>query len=135
MRFSYIARRNLVGAIAAFVTAISGAAFADTLDYRFELVTAQSAGLNKTNVAIRLVHVPDKKPVTDAVVTETRADMGPSGMKEMTGKVTPQASDRPAVYRFQTETGMAGIWALSLAATVPGEKETIRGSINFKAEQ
>jgi hypothetical protein len=102
-------------------------------DYRFELVQAQPAGPGKTNVTVRLVHVPDNKPVAGAVLFESKSDMGPAGMPEMPGKVTTLPADKSGPYRFQIETGMAGKWALNLAAKVQGEAETVRGTVTFDA--
>ena len=110
--------------------AISGAAAAPA-DYRFELVQAQPAGPGKTTVSVSLVHVPDNKPVAGAVLFESKIDMGPDGMAEMTGKVTPLPSDQPGIYRFAIETGMAGNWALNLGAKVQGEAGTVRGTVTF----
>ena len=78
-----------------------------------------------------LVHVPDNKPVASAVLFESKADMG--GMAEMPGKVSPLSADKPGLYRFQIETGMAGKWALNLGAKVQGEADTVRGSVTFDA--
>ena len=103
-------------------------------DYRFELVQAQPAGAGKTTVTVRLVHVPDNKPVAGAVVFESKPDMGPGGMAEMTGKVSPLPSDQPGIYRFQIETGMAGKWALNLGAKVQGEAGTVRGLVAYEAK-
>jgi len=103
-------------------------------DYRFELVQAQPAGEGKTTVTVRLVHVPDNKPVAGAVLFESKTDMGPGGMAEMTGKVSPLPSDQPGIYRFQIETGMAGKWALNLGAKVQGEAGTVRGLVAYEAK-
>ena len=103
-------------------------------DYRFELVQAQPAGAGKTTVTVRLVHVPDNKPVAGAVLFESKTDMGPGGMAEMTGKVSPLPSDQPGIYRFQIETGMAGKWALNLGAKVQGETGTVRGLVAYEAK-
>jgi hypothetical protein len=84
-------------------------------------------------LAVRLVHLPDKKPVAGAVLFETKADMTPDGMADMTGKVTLLPSDQPGVYRFQVETGMGGKWQLSLGAKVQGETGTVRGTVPFAA--
>src|SRR6266702_4290138 len=70
------------------------------------------------DVTIRLIHVPDGKPVSGAVIIESKTDMGPSGMAQMPGKVTPPKTGESGAYRFQTENGMAGKWALTLAAKV-----------------
>jgi len=108
-------------------------AMAAPADYRFELVQAQPAGPGKTTVTVSLVHVPDNKPVAGAVLFESKTDMGPDGMAEMTGKVTPLPSDQLGIYHFAIETGMAGNWALNLGAKVQGEAGTVRGTVTFTA--
>ena len=131
---SYLSARAVIGA--AFLTGTvlaAGYAVAAAKDYRFELVQAQPAGPGKTNVIVRLVHVPDSKPIAGAVLFETKSDMGPDSMPEMPGKVTALTTDKPGLHRFQIETGMAGKWALNLAAKVQGEAETVRGSVTFQA--
>ena len=119
----------LVASISVAITSASGA----PADYRFELVQAQPAGPGKTAVTVRLVHEPDNKPVAGAVLFESKTDMGPDGMAEMTGKVSPLPSDQPGIYRFQIETGMAGRWRLALGAKVQGEAGTVRGDIVYEA--
>jgi hypothetical protein len=103
-------------------------------DYRFDVVQAQLAGKNLTDVTVKLTHVPDGKAVPGAVIFQTKVDMGPSGMGEMTGKVTPQTPNPAGLYHFRTETGMAGTWALTLTAKVPGEADTVRGTVTFDAK-
>ncbi len=127
----YRAARALIGA--AFLTLASAYAFAAPADYRFDLVSAQPAGPGKTTVTVRLVHVPDKKPVEGAVVFDTKADMTPAGMADFSGKVSPLPSDQPGLYRFQIETGMAGKWRLVLGAKVQGESGTVHGTVGYEA--
>jgi YtkA-like len=124
--------RAFIGAVIFAASTVVAAATPN--DYRFELVAAQPAGPGKTNVTVRLVHVPDNKPVAGAVLFESKTDMGPDGMAEMTGKVIPLSSDQPGIYRFQVETGMAGKWALNLGAKVQGEAGTVRGNIVYEAK-
>src|SRR5665213_935539 len=123
-------------AMASVVTMLllSAPARAAGADYRFEFIQAQPAGKNLTDVTVKLTHNTDGKPVTGAVIFQTRVDMGPSGMGEMIGKVTPQAADPAGLYHFRTETGMGGTWALTLAAKVQGETETVRGTVTFDAQ-
>ena len=101
-------------------------------DYRFELAGAPVAEGGKSIVQLRLVHMPDQKPVSGAIVFETKADMGPEGMPAMTApaKVLPEAS--PGVYRVEVQPDMAGSWAITVAARVQGETETVRGSVTAK---
>jgi len=37
---------------------------------------------------------------------------------------------KSGTYSFSVDPGMAGTWALHLAAKVQGEQETIRGTVN-----
>jgi hypothetical protein len=135
MRLRFCARA-LIGAaclVAASISAAIISASAAPADYRFVLVQAQPAGPGKTTVTVSLVHLPDNKPVVGAVLFESKTDMGPDGMAEMTGKVTSLPSDKPGMYRFAIETGMAGKWALNLGAKVQGEAGTVRGTVTFTA--
>jgi len=134
MRFHLHPRAFIGAAFFAASTLAAAYGLAAPNDYRFELVQAQPAGLGKTAVTVRLVHVPDSKPVAGAVLLDTKTDMGPSGMTEMTGKVSPLPSDQPGLYRFQVETGMAGKWALNLGAKVQGEAGTVRGTVAYEAK-
>jgi YtkA-like len=129
-------RAAALGAVATLTPALFGSpAFATASDYRFELASARPAGPHKTDVIVRLVHLPDNRPVPDAVIFQTKADMAPAGMPTMTGNVVPQATQQPGTYQFQVDTGMAGGWALTLAAKVQGEAETVRATVPFSAAQ
>jgi hypothetical protein len=134
MRFHFHVRAFIGAAIFAASTLAAAFVLAAPNDYRFELVRAQPAGPGKTAVSVRLVHVPDSKPVVGAVLFETKTDMGPGGMAELTGKVSPLPSDQPGIYRFQVETGMAGKWQLALGAKVQGEAGTVRGNLVYETK-
>ena len=103
-------------------------------DYRFEAAEVEASGPGKTRVVVRLVHVPDKKPIDGAVILESKTNMGPSGMGEMSGKVAATPSDQPGLHRFLTETGMAGKWELILTAKVRGEGGPVTGKITYDAK-
>ena len=134
MRFHLHARAFIGAAMFAASTLVAAYGLAAPNDYRFELVQVQPAGPGKTAVTVRLVHVPDSKPVAGAVLFESKSDMGPSGMAEMAGKVSTLPSDQPGFYRFQIETGMAGKWQLALGAKVQGEAGTVRGTVLYEAK-
>lgn len=104
------------------------AAHAAATDYRFELVGKPQLVAQKDIVQIRLVHEADGKSVPDAVVFESKADMGPAGMPTM-GAPVRALPVKDGVYSFEIDPGMAGPWALHLAAKVQGETETVRGTI------
>ena len=103
--------------------------FAAATDYRFELVGKPQLSVGKDIVQVRLVSAADGKPMPDAVIFESKADMGPSGMAAMAApvKALPSAD---GIYSFEVDPGMAGTWALHLAAKVQGEPETVRGTVN-----
>lgn len=116
-------------AVGAFVT---GVAHAGPQDYRFEAVQPQVKS-GDAQIAVRLIHVPTGKPVENAVIFQTRLDMSPMGMGDMTAKATPVKMNEPGLYAFRAPLGMDGEWAMQLNAKVPGETDTVRGSIKFKA--
>lgn len=120
--------QNLVTA-AVLVVLTTSTAWAAAKDYRFELVAPPAAG-NKSTIKIKLVHVPEGKPVRGAVIFETRFDMAPDGMGMMTApaKLASETSE-PGVYLFELEPSMAGRWALTLSAKVQGETETVRDTV------
>jgi hypothetical protein len=124
--------RTRLFASAALVCGLAFAAIhsnATPADYRFELVGKPHLVNQKDVVQVRLVHIADGKPVPDAVIFETKADMGPAGMETMTAPVKTMPA-KGGIYSFEVDPGMAGTWALHLAAKVQGEAETVRGTIN-----
>lgn len=98
-------------------------------DYRFEAIGPIAKSGKATVVKVRLVHISDGKPVSDAVIFQTRLDMGPDGMASMTAPAKATASTEPGIYVFEIEPSMAGNWGLTLAAKVQGEAETVRGMV------
>lgn len=130
MPFNAIQHAVLAAALAAATPAFAAAAAAD---YRFEAIGSQPAGAGKTGVTVRLVHLPDDKPVPGAVIFETHADMGPEGMPTMPGDVAAGAALPGGAYRFEVATAMPGQWALALSAKVQGEPQTVKGFVTFKA--
>jgi hypothetical protein len=122
-------------AAAALLAAISlsGSAFAGANDYVFEPVKAEVKKGDDVVVSVRLKHKPTGKPVTDAVIVQTRIDMSPDAMGEMASPLTAVPSNEPGVYSFKTDLSMQGRWLLSIAAKVQGEPETVVGKITFRA--
>jgi hypothetical protein len=127
--------RKFVLASAAFAVAVSlaGNALAGANDYAFEPVKAEVKKGDDVVVSVLLKHKASGKPVADAVIVQTRIDMGPDGMGEMASPLTPVPSSEPGVYAFKTDLSMAGRWLLSIAAKVQGEPETVVGKITFRA--
>lgn len=107
----------------------TGAVLAAAADYVFAAVTEQVPAGRAATIDVRLVHTPTGKPAENAVIFQSRLDMGPDGMAEMTTHLTPADEIEPCVYRFRADLGMAGRWALKLQAKVPGEPETIHGEV------
>ena len=123
---------RILASVITLGSALVAAAFpalAAATDYRFELVGKPQLSGQKDVVQVRLVRVSDGKLVPDAVIFENKADMGPAGMPTMTAPVTPMPA-KGGVYSFVVDPGMAGTWALHLAAKVQGESETVRGTVN-----
>jgi len=125
--------RAVIGASLLAAAALTAAPVrAAPADYRFEVVQVQPAGPGTSDVTLRLFHVPDNKPVTDAVIFQSTADMGPDGMPTMTAPVKALPAAQPGLYGFHIESGSAGNWELNLAAKVQGEAETVRATLPVK---
>jgi YtkA-like len=124
---------SCAGIAVAIAMSLSGAAFAGASDYVFEPVKAEVKKGDDAVVSVRLKHKATGKPVTDAVIIQTRIDMGPDGMGEMASPLTAVPGNEPGVYAFKTDLAMEGRWLLSIAAKVQGEPETVIGKITFRA--
>jgi YtkA-like len=121
------------GIVFAGAVNLTGHAFAGANGYVFEPVKAEVKKGDDVVVSVRLKHKATGKPVTDAVIAQTRIDMSPDAMAEMASPLTPVPSNEPGVYSFKTDLSMQGRWLLSIAAKVQGEPETVVGKITFRA--
>ena len=117
----------------AVVVSLAGPIFAGGNDYVFEPVNAEIKKGDDVVVSVRLKHKTTGKPVTNAVIVQTRIDMSPDAMGEMASPLTPVPSNELGVYSFKTDLSMQGRWLLSIAAKVQGEPETVVGKITFRA--
>ena len=132
MTFPHITRALAGVCLIATVALQAGPVHAAASDYRFEVTQVQPAEPGKSNVTLRLLHTPDKKPVSDAVIFQVSADMGPDGMPTMKAPAKATPSSQPGLYTIEVEPGMAGNWALQVAAKVQGESETVHASLPVK---
>src|SRR3954449_7793321 len=115
---SFIRHATGAAAVALFLLARISSADAAAGDYRFEVAGNPESVGGKSIVAVRLMHTPDNKPVSGAIIIQIRADMGPDGMQEMTAPVKALPPKEPGMYRFEIEPGMAGGRGLTVAAQV-----------------
>ena len=103
--------------------------FAAAKDYRFEAAGPPVKSGKTTLIKVRLLHLPDEKPVSDAIIIQTKLDMGPDGMAGMTAPAKSAGKPEVGVYQIVAEPEMAGNWALHLSAKVQGERETVNGTV------
>ena len=113
---------------------LAPSAFAGAKDYEFQPVAADVTNGTGSEVAIRLVNRITGKPVEGAVLFRTRLDMSPDSMGEMTAKHVAMPGSEPGIYRFTADFTMAGGWAFKVQAKVPGEAETVEGTVIFTAK-
>lgn len=130
MTFATALRAALLGLA---LTTVTAGAYAGAADYAFEPMKVDVKNGPGSELAVRLVHKPSGKPVAGAVLFRTRLDMAPDNMADMLAKHEPMPSTEPGVYRFKAELTMAGGWAFRIMAKVPGEAETVEGTVVFKA--
>lgn len=109
--------------------AIPAQALAAAQDYRFEAAGPPVKSGKAAIVKIRLIHLPDGRPVPGAVIFQTRFDMGPDGMASMTAPAKLVRASEANLYQVEIEPQMGGNWALSLSAKVQGETETVNGTV------
>ena len=122
-------------ALAGVVTlALASSAFAGAKDYEFQPVAANVKNGNGSEVAVRLINTLTNQPVEGAVLFRTRLDMSPESMGEMQAKHTAMPGSEPGIYRFKADFTMAGGWAFKVQAKVPGEAETVEGTVVFTAK-
>lgn len=119
---------------AALLMGMAGSAVADTKDYEFQLLDTD-VKMGAAVISVKLVHKPSGRAIGDAVIFAKRIDMGPDGMEMMAAPIEAVPSSEPGVYRFKTELGMAGQWALSLGAKVQGETGTVENKLIVRATQ
>ena len=102
--------------------------------YQFELAGVKAEGGGKNVVAVRLIH--DGKPVTSAVVIQSRADMGPMNMAAMTAPIRFLGEQPSGTYRFEVTNGPVwnkpDNWAISFDAKVQGVSQTVSGNVTVK---
>ena len=115
--------------------AMKGPGAMATMGYRYELAgPIQSGGAGKSIVSVRLLH--DSKPVSGAIIIQSRADMGPMGMAGMTAPIKPLGEKPPGTYSFEISNGPVwnkpDNWALSFSAKVQGVAQTVSGSVTVK---
>lgn len=126
--------RSFAAASALALAVLATPAVAAPKDYVFEPVAADVRNGSATELAVRIVHKPTGKPVEGAVLFRTRLDMSPESMEGMTAKHSALSSNEPGVYKFRADLTMAGGWAFKLMAKIPGETETVEGTVVFKAK-
>jgi hypothetical protein len=129
---SFLLRRVATALLALGLTSTATAAVADIRDYEFKLVREQIKK-GQAVVDVRLIHKPDDRTVSDAVVFAVRLDMAPDDMAQMTSAIEPEKSPEPGLYRFKVDLTDEGRWRISLAAKVQGESETLQGRLVLKA--
>ncbi|HJU19228.1 MAG TPA: FixH family protein [Stellaceae bacterium] len=102
--------------------------FAAAEDYRFELVGSPVKSGKITLIKVRLVHLPDGKPVAGAIIVQSKLDMSPEGMATMTAPAKAVGTPEAGIYQIVAEPAMGGNWALHLSAKVQGEPGTVNGT-------
>ena len=96
-------------------------AHAAAADYRFEVAEVKPAATGKSDVTLRLIHTPDKKPVSGCGPFRDHGRYGTGRHADDDGTGKSAAGSQPGLYIVEIEPGMAGNWALQVAAKVQGE--------------
>lgn len=129
-----IKRSSVFAVLVALSLGSVPAAMAGADDFEFQPVSTEIKNGAGAELAVRLIDKRTGKPVSGAVLFRTRLDMSPESMGEMLAKHEPIKSDDAGTYRFKADITMAGGWAFKLQAKVPGEPDTVEGSVVFTAK-
>lgn len=132
MRVSLVIVSSLVIAGLAFTAAV---AKADPMEYRFEAVEKQVAVSQSSSIAVRLVHIQDRKPVAGAILFQPKMEMPMAGAAPMPTKVALGTPDGKGIYPLVADLSMAGSWILTVSAKIQGESGAITGTVPFTAIQ
>src|SRR5258708_34962062 len=108
-------------------------AFAAPSDYRFEAVSPIVEPSRGNRIAIRLIHLPTNKVITDAMVVGTDLKMPMNGMRSMNGGVKAGRTSSGTL-DFTINAPMGGDWLLDIAAKIPEEAEVIHGLVPLHVE-
>lgn len=134
MTINRIRAARFAAGVGIVTLALASSAFAGAKDYEFQPVAANVKNGNGSEVAVRLINKLTGKPVEGAVLFRTRLDMSPESMGEMEAKHVAMPGSEAGVYRFKADFTMAGGWAFKVQAKVPGEAETVEGTVVFTAK-
>jgi Cu(I)/Ag(I) efflux system membrane fusion protein len=101
----------------------------------WEAVTPEVAMGENVRIEVRLAGSEKSIPADQIKVITQRIDMGPDNMAAMEAPLKPLPSPGPGVLAFETEFVMAGRWALTLSATVPGQTAPINGTVIYTVKK
>jgi Cu(I)/Ag(I) efflux system membrane fusion protein len=102
---------------------------------RWEAVTPEVAMGEGVRIEVRLAGTEQPIPADQIKITAQRIDMGPDDMAAMDAPLKPLPSPGPGVLAFETDFVMAGRWALTLSATVPGQAAPVTGSVLYTVKK
>ena len=124
-------RQLASGALLALLIFGVGHARAAIDDYAFELIQS-TLKRGQGVIDVRLIHKPDGKLVSDAVIFAMRLDMAPDDMEAMTSAIESTRAPQPGLYRFKVDLTDEGRWRVSLAAKLQGEIGTLQNRLVFR---
>ena len=119
--------------IALAIMALASPLLAAADNYEFQAGVGEFKAGRGRVISIKLIDKRTKKPVPGATFVHTTLDMSPENMADTKGKIVPDTSTDPDVYRFKADFSLSGVWALKLKAKVPGESQTVDGVLILRA--
>lgn len=127
-------RAKAATAVIGMACIASHSALAAGRDYEFQPVAVEVKNGKDIEPAVRLVHNATGRPVEGAVIFRARLDVSPDNMAAMTAKHAAMPAAEPGIYRFKADLAVPGGRAFKLQAKLPGENETIEGTVVFAAK-
>lgn len=133
------ARAGLTAAALAAAIALASACSAQQATvpdaYGVEPASADVGVGDGVRIAVRIDGPSGPVTLPSDAVSSARLDMGPDGMAAMAAPLRPVAPQDGESLAWETDLVMAGRWALTLTADVPGAAEPVTGEVVFTARE
>ncbi|MFZ5690024.1 MAG: efflux RND transporter periplasmic adaptor subunit [Pseudomonadota bacterium] len=130
-KFTALMRIVLIGMTALSPVPLSWAAAQDAP--AFAAVRPEVPVGRNTRIELRLGGIDPAPAAAEVIVEKARLDMGPDGMEAMAAPLRKLPGVTPGVLAYQTDLIMAGRWAFTITARIPGRTDPVTSTVIFTA--
>ena len=107
-------------------------AWAAAADFRFEAVAGRVERGVDVTIKVQVFERAQNRPVANIEFLDSRIERSTDGVSVASFPAFFVPSVDYGVYGFRTDFPTDGDWTLRLSAKIPGERQSISASVNFK---